>query len=448
MNAKPWAPSHVRWVARTLEEAGYETWAVGGAIRNTLLGLPAGDWDLATRAPPPVVRRLFPRTVPVGIEHGTVGVLTREEVLLEVTTFRKDVLPLGRKAVVEFAQTLEEDLSRRDFTVNAIAWHPLREVFRDPFHGRADLEERLLRTVGDPRARFSEDYLRVLRALRFASRFHLRIDGGSWEALCAARARLGILSAERVREELMKVLAHDPRPSGAMALYRASGVLGALYPELAACVGALRPAAGEDLWVQSLLLMDGLPANRPLLRLVALLHGLGIPDHGLAADRDPGARGRERCAALMVRLRFSNAEIREVSELVQAGTEPPGHLRGGAELRRWLHGVGPDRLPALGRLWLATSRLDRARLGTDPGAVLDLLARLRREARGGSPLRLDELAVDGGDLIALGMRPGPRFGEILQELMEWVLDDPSRNRREVLLDRVREMWCPQPEAQG
>ena len=137
MNAKPSAPPHVRWVARTLEDAGFETWAVGGAVRNTLLGVASGDWDLATRAPPPVVRQLFPKTVPVGIEHGTVGVLTREGTLLEVTTFRKDVLPLGRKAVVEFAQTLEEDLSRRDFTVNAIAWHPLREQFRDPFQGRA-----------------------------------------------------------------------------------------------------------------------------------------------------------------------------------------------------------------------------------------------------------------------------------------------------------------------
>ena len=127
------APGYVRWVTRTLEEAGYETWAVGGAIRNILLGLPAGDWDMATRAPPQVVQRVFSRTVPVGIDHGTVGVLTREGLLLEVTTFRKDVETSGRHAVVEFADTLQEDLARRDFTINAVAWHPLRLEFRDPF---------------------------------------------------------------------------------------------------------------------------------------------------------------------------------------------------------------------------------------------------------------------------------------------------------------------------
>jgi tRNA nucleotidyltransferase (CCA-adding enzyme) len=210
----PEAPGAVRWIVRTLEEAGHDTWAVGGAVRDALAGIPSGDWDLTTRATPRQVRRLFRRTVPIGIDHGTVGVLARDGTLYEVTTFRKDVETTGRHAVVSFAETLDEDLARRDFTINAVAWHPLRGVFHDPYGGRTDLEEGVVRTVGPPEDRFAEDYLRILRALRFAGRFRFRVDGPTWRALCTAVDRMGILSPERVREELEKVLEETaaPRP--------------------------------------------------------------------------------------------------------------------------------------------------------------------------------------------------------------------------------------------
>ncbi len=442
----PQPPGYVEWAARTLEEGGYETWAVGGAIRNTLLGIPAGDWDLATRAPPTVVQRLFPRTIPVGVEHGTVGVLTRAGILLEVTTFRKDVLPLGRKAVVEFAETLDEDLSRRDFTVNAIAWHPLRRCFRDPFGGREDLETGRLRTVGDPEDRFSEDLLRVLRALRFAGRFRLAIDERTWTALRGCTEHLGILSPERVREELMKVLSQDPRPSGALSLYGVSGVLGALYPELEAIAGETRGGwvegtEREYLWTHSLLLADALPAHQPLLRLAALLQGIGIPKSGPEVATVPmgptnlppeDILGRNRAAALMLRLRFSNAEIREVTELVQIGLEPPVALDTPADLRRWLYRASPDRLLPLARIWIGKARLDRRRKGIRTHPVVSLLRSLREERRSGAPLRREDLAFDGRHLIALGLRPGPRFKDILDHLMETVLKDPEKNRTEIL----------------
>ncbi|MFC1575136.1 CCA tRNA nucleotidyltransferase [Gemmatimonadota bacterium] len=438
MDRNPKAPAYVRWVARTLEEEGYETWAVGGAIRDTLLGLPSGDWDLATRATPKVVRRLFPRTVPVGIEHGTIGVLTRQGTLVEVTTFRKDVETFGRRAVVEFADTLAEDLSRRDFTVNAIAWHPIREEFQDPFQGRQDLEDRILQTVGVPQERFAEDYLRVLRGLRFSARYSFRIRQETWEALCAAKDRLGILSPERVREELMKILADGPRPSGALALYHVSGVLGALYPELSAVAGCSRPGSEEDLWIHSLLLMDLIPDRRPLLRLMALLHGLGVPENSGVSEEAQALRGRDRAAALMTRLRFSNAAIKAVTEAIHLGLEPPLGIAAPPELRRWLHRAGPHRLAEVARIWFAKARLDRHRWGRDPQGVLGLVGRLRKELQGGAPLRAEELAVDGRDLISLGLKPGPHFGEILEGLMERVLDEPTLNQREILLELVKE----------
>jgi len=438
-------PGFVRWATRVLEEAGYETWAVGGAVRNALLGLPYGDWDLATRAPPGVVRRLFPRTVPVGMEHGTVGVLTRGGTLLEVTTFRRDVETYGRKARVEFAQTLQEDLARRDFTVNAIAWHPLHDRFQDPFEGRRDLERRLLRTVGDPGDRFSEDYLRVLRGLRFSGRFRFLIEETTWKALRASVGRLGILSPERIREELMKILSGDPRPSGALSLYALSGVLEALYPEVAGTRGRGRPGREEDLWTFTLLLVDALPPSKPLLRLAAFLQGAAVPDEGVPGGEevdggeDPALRGGDRVAALMVRLRFSNAEIRTVTELIRAGLDAPVDVEDPAALRRWLHRSDPDQLPSLTRIWAAAARLDSRRWNLEVGRLVGLLRRLRKEIRSGSPIRSEELDLDGRDLISLGMKPGPHFREILEILMERVLDDPGLNRREILRPMALEL---------
>jgi len=170
-------PSEVLKIASKLEAAGFETWCVGGAIRDNLLGVPNHDFDLTTAAPPPEVQKVFKRTVPVGIEHGTVAVLDANNQPHEVTTFRKDIQTDGRHAVVGFGVSLMDDLARRDFTINAIAYHPIRHEWRDPFQGEQDLAKKLIRSVGDPNWRFQEDYLRILRALRFSARFEFRIHG-------------------------------------------------------------------------------------------------------------------------------------------------------------------------------------------------------------------------------------------------------------------------------
>src|SRR3954453_858613 len=164
-------PDTVRGIAKRLEEAGFETWCVGGAVRDALLGHPHLDWDLATAAKPPEVRKLFKRTVPVGIEFGTIGVLDHNNIMHEVTTFRRDVRTDGRHAVVEFGASLDEDLARRDFTINAIAYSPTAGELRDPFHGRRGLGLALVHAVGAPAELMREDRLRALRAIRFASRY-------------------------------------------------------------------------------------------------------------------------------------------------------------------------------------------------------------------------------------------------------------------------------------
>src|SRR6059036_1084606 len=225
-------PPEVLKIAKKLEDAGFETWCVGGAIRDNLLGVANSDFDLTTAAPPADVQKLFKRTVPVGIEHGTVAVLDANNTPHEVTTFRKDIKTDGRHAVVEFGVSLTDDLARRDFTINAIAYHPLRHEWRDPFDGAQDLEKKLIRSVGDPNWRFQEDYLRILRALRFSARFEFRIHARTHEAAKANVQGLAQLSAERVRDEWFKGIETAARVSKLLRLWVDIGAARIWLPEI------------------------------------------------------------------------------------------------------------------------------------------------------------------------------------------------------------------------
>ncbi|HET8653950.1 MAG TPA: CCA tRNA nucleotidyltransferase [Longimicrobiaceae bacterium] len=426
-------PREVRRIAERLAGAGYEAWAVGGAIRDALAGLAVGDWDLTTSARPPEVRRLFKRTVPIGIEHGTVGVLGKDGVLYEVTTFRRDVETDGRHARVSFSDSLDEDLDRRDFTINAVAWSPLTGEIRDPHGGVEDLRAGLLRTVGDARERFREDRLRVLRALRFAGRFSLEIEPRTWRAIRESADRLDHLSAERVREELVKTLAGQRAPSRTLRLYAASGVLAALYPELAACIPL------DDVWEHTLRVVDALPPTRPLLRLAALLHESGRPGATEPLDAGRGApvqahAGAALARGLMRRLKASNADTDRVVHLVAQYGGLPAADAPEAALRRWVRRVGVDYWRDLLRLHLA----DRRARAADASDLLDLWRRLRRILREGPALGPGDLAIGGAELRALGIPPGPLYGEILKDLLERVTDEPELNTRERLLEIVRE----------
>jgi tRNA nucleotidyltransferase/poly(A) polymerase len=436
-------------IAERLERAGFETWAVGGAVRDTVLGHPGGDWDLTTRARPEEVRRLFRRTIPLGIEHGTVGVFGRDGILYEVTTFRRDVETFGRHAVVEFADTVEEDLSRRDFTCNALAWHPKTHELRDPFDGLGDLRSGVLRTVGQPEERFAEDYLRVLRALRFAGHFELAIEPATWEALTAATPELTALSAERVREELWKILANTRRASAALSLYGKAGVLPVLYPELDLLVGLDQGGDHHfDAWTASLFAVDTIPTTRPLLRMAALLHAVGKPG-ARSRDLRGGWRftghevlGARKAAEIMQRLKASNAETERVRRLVarQSDLFPPDAP--GAGIRRWLRDLGPDLVYDLFRLRFALWRAATGTRGPALGesAPRDLLERWRLAHHvilTHPAIAVTDLEIGGNDLIALGIRPGPEIGELLRALLERVIDEPELNTREALLDLAR-----------
>jgi len=387
-------PDAVLRIAKLLEGAGYETWCVGGAIRDNLLGVENHDFDLTTAAPPGEVQRLFKRTVPVGIEHGTVAVLDQQNRQHEVTTFRKDIKTDGRHAVVEFGVSLMDDLARRDFTINAIAYHPIRHEWRDPFHGADDLEHKLIRSVGDANWRFQEDYLRILRALRFSARFEFRIQPRTLEAAKANVQGLAQLSAERVRDEWFKGIATAKRVSKLLTLWIDVGAARIWLPEIP---GGGKRETGN---------VDKLPRDAVLVTAY------------LASDP----------ASLLTRLKSSNKDIERARAIGQWRDKypDPRHL---PEVRKWLSQVGEyadDLLALLPGLAVSRFPFPVSRLPKVVAAV--------RAAK--DPLTVKDLAVKGDDLLAAGVRPGPQVGETLERLLAEVLEDPSRNTRDYLLSRV------------
>lgn len=388
-------PQEVVRIARRLEDSGHEAWCVGGSVRDALLGHGGGDFDIATSARPEEVQQLFRRTVAVGVRYGTVGVLDRDRRLHEVTTFRHDVQTDGRHAVVQYGASLEDDLARRDFTINAIAYHPLRRDWRDPFGGAADLAAGTVRAVGHAADRFREDYLRILRALRFAARLDFRIDEETWAAARAHAAGLAQLSAERVRDEWLKSLRTARSVERLVDLWWASGAAEVRLPELA------KP--GE------VAAMAGIAASEPGERDAVLMTAVLVRD----------------AATVLERLRASNADVERARALARAPGAPATDAP--ADVRRWLARAG-----AAADDVIEAARLANGVLPAWAGTVAAVRER-------GDPIARRDLAVSGDDLRAAGIAPGPRLGEVLDRLLDAVIEDPSLNERELLLARAQEL---------
>ncbi len=420
-------PPEVREIADRLEDAGFEAWCVGGAIRDALLGHQHLDWDLATSATPNEVRALFgaKRTIPVGVEFGTVGVLDRRNRMHEVTTFRRDVKTDGRHAEVEFGVSLEDDLARRDFTINAIAYSPRTDEIRDPFDGRRDLDARVIRAVGDPDARMREDRLRALRAIRFAARLGFAIEPATEQAIGSSAPFLGRLSPERVKQELDKTMEQVAEPSAALRHWKSSGAFATLIPQLAS-------ASDAALTVPDFLARPGLPTRpaRRALRFAGLLASLDARD----------------AAKVMIALRSSRVEIQLVESLIERlhrfGDEIARTLTSGAsptdaDVRRWVAGIGRLQIGGFMRLACAVW----ASRGADAPSTSGVRALYRRMLWSAfrDALDLGALAIDGDDLRSNGIPAGRMLGRVLNALLEQVIEDPSRNTRDWLLREAREL---------
>jgi tRNA nucleotidyltransferase (CCA-adding enzyme) len=413
-------PPSLLTVLRVLDGAGHRSWLVGGAVRDLLLHRPreASDFDVATPAHPRQVMKLFRRVIPTGVEHGTVTVLLGSE-KVEVTTFRGEgAYTDGRRPEsVAFHTDLTADLARRDFTMNALAYDPIDGEFRDPFDGRADLKRRLIRTVGDPAARFGEDGLRPVRAVRFSAQLGYRIEKRTLRAIPGSLPVVRKVSIERISSEMSRILTARYAPD-ALELLRSTGLLGIAFPALEKLpAGRLLHAFQVVKWVDS----------APVLRFAALLHLLT-------------AKEAEKA---MAALRLPTRIAAEVAELIShspcLADRPFAPPPTGPTIRRWLSQVGPKRVPFLFELATADARaLGRVGLRSLFAALRRFQTRVRRELDLQPPLSVSDLALDGKAVMhLLGTSPGPHIGEALQHLLLRTLEEPELNTAEKLASELR-----------
>lgn len=430
-------PDQVKTALERLNAAGHETYVVGGAVRDLVRGSgPVRDWDLATAALPEQTEAVFLDfpLIETGLKHGTVTVLL-DGMPLEITTFRVDgaYTDHRRPDGVRFTGRLEEDLARRDFTINAMAWRPGHEMV-DLFGGREDLRRGVIRCVGTPERRFREDALRILRALRFSSELCFAIENETAAALRSQRQLLGTVSPERVHSELTRLLCG---PGAEEVLLEYGDVLAAPIPELAPMLGLQQhnPHHDRDVWAHTAAVVGAVPP-RPVLRWAALLHDVGKPECFTVDEKGTGhfyghaRRGAELADAVLSRLRFDTRSRGRIVELIRRHDGPiPPEERAVARLLSRMGPEGTEELIALHRAdTLGQSPLCRGRL-----ADYDRAEELRRELlEREACFSLKDLAVNGRDLLAMGLR-GPAVGRGLDICLSAVLDGRVPNRREELL---------------
>lgn len=449
MNRTITIPEKVKRIINILKAEGMEAYAVGGCVRDSILGRRPEDWDITTNAEPVQVKRIFRRTVDTGIQHGTVTVLLGGEGF-EVTTYRLDgkYEDARHPSEVIFTRDLLEDLKRRDFTINAMAYND-DEGLIDAFGGLKDLNEGLIRAVGSPRERFKEDALRIMRAVRFAAQLNFSIEEQTFSAIREETENLKRISAERIRVELVKLLT-SAHPEKLLTLQEC-GITAVILPEFDRelltpqhnrhhqydvghhTVEALKASVSFDALLS--------PADLTVLRLTLLFHDMGKPDchttDETGTDHFYGHAEKSTGIAenILKRLKFDNATTDKVLRLVKYHdhrhevTEPL--------VRRTIVQIGRELMP----LWFLVRRCDtlaqsvyiRERKLAEIDAFEETC---RRILENGDCLSLGELAVNGNDLIAAGLKPGKELGQTLNRLFEAVLEDPSRNRREILLSEI------------
>jgi tRNA nucleotidyltransferase (CCA-adding enzyme) len=447
-------PESVIGLCRTLRAAGHKAWIVGGSLRDLLLQRVPKDWDLATTARPQQLMKIFKRVVPTGIAHGTVTVLLGDAGF-EITTLRGEgaYSDSRRPDEVFFVDDIEQDLARRDFTVNALAYDPLDSRLIDPFGGLADLSSKLLRTVGRPELRFSEDGLRVLRAARFAATLEFELEPATQAAIPSCLDAFGRVSKERVRDEWLRAM-EAPRPSRAFEVMRSTGILSVTCPDLMEQVGCTQNQwHAYDVWKHSLVCLDASPVQ-PVQRVAALLHDLGKPRTRELSEKTGDYTfyhhetvGADLADAWLREYRFSNEERKTIVHLVRHHLICYSSEWTDAAVRRFVRRVGPEHVDALMDLGRADA-VGKGKPVNDEFAALDeLRARIEGLIAKGAAFGTKDLAISGRDVMdKLGVRPGPIIGRVLERLLERVIEEPSVNERETLLGLVEA--CAAAESQA
>lgn len=434
-------PEKVNTIIDCLEQAGYEAYAVGGCVRDTLLHRVPGDWDITTSAKPMEVKKLFRRTIDTGIEHGTVTVMLDKEGF-EVTTYRIDgeYEDARHPKQVAYTKNLLEDLKRRDFTINAMAYNK-RDGLIDAFGGIEDLKKGVIRCVGNPMHRFSEDALRMLRAVRFAAQLGFSIEENTKKAIVTLAPNLSKISAERIQVEFVKLLTSN-HPEELRTLYE-TGITGIIFPEFDVMMKEEQhnPHHCYTVGEHTIAALCNIKEDK-VLRLTMLLHDMAKPvcktvdEKGICHYYGHPKKSAEMAREFFNRLKFDSATRDKVCCLVQWHDDNPPLEE--QMIRKAIHRIGTQRYPALFQVKradiLAQSDYER----DQKLAYVDAYEKMYDEIiEKGQCLTLKELAVTGSDLIKLGMKPGKVIGETLNDLLQVVLEYPEKNKKEILLEIVQ-----------
>lgn len=434
-------PANVKMIIDSLEAAGFEAFAVGGCVRDSILDREPDDWDITTSARPADVKRIFRRTVDTGIEHGTVSVLAGDHAY-EVTTYRVDgeYKDFRHPEEVSFTSSLPEDLARRDFTINAMAYNE-KEGLVDRFGGMDDLQRKVIRCVGDPEERFSEDALRILRAVRFSAQLGFAIDRGTMEAIETLAPNLSKISAERICTELLKLITSD-HPEYLKAAWEL-GITKVILPEFDAMMATPQHTPYHYLNVgeHTLEAMRAVQKDK-ILRLTMLLHDTGKPsmrttDHwGIDHFKEHGPVSVKIADSVMHRLKMDNDTIGKVKILIKYHDWRMHPER--REVRRAMATVGADLFPYLMQVQYADAMAQSDYIKEQTlQRIMNVWDVSRKIEEDGECISLSRLAITGKDLIAEGYRQGPEIGEALHQALDAVIDEPEKNNRGFLLSVAR-----------
>ncbi len=450
-------PPEILSIYKKFETAKLEAYLVGGCVRNLLLGRAVKDWDLTTNATPEQILSLFPDGF-YDNKFGTVGVPTeidKKKQIVEITTFRTEhgYTDRRRPDAVQWGKSIEEDLSRRDFTVNAIALQLITNNSQlitnivDPFSGQKDLENKIVRAVRDPKTRFKEDALRLMRGVRIATEYSFSIEEKTWEEIVKDSKLITNISGERIRIELMRILASNYSYEGIM-LSKNAGLLTYILPEVIGGIGISQTRPGrhhvDDVFTHNLLSLKFCPSKDPIVRFATLLHDVGKPnvqaldEHGLVTFHNHEIVGSRIAEKVCERLKFPRYDRDKIVNLIRWHMFTVDEKITDAAVRRFIRRVGVENVKDMMDLRIG----DRLGGGTQTAESwrLKLFKKRIENQLKPAPFSINDLAIDGHDVMKeLNIKPGPKVGEILQKIFEEVDEDLSKNKKEYLLKRIKEI---------
>lgn len=432
-------PTKVRDIIKTLEKAGFTAYAVGGSVRDTLLDRPTHGWDFTTSAPPEMVQKLFPDSF-YDNKFGTVGVKVDGDIY-EITTFRKEgkYSDLRHPDEIKWAKTIQEDLARREFTISAIAVSLTETV--DPYNGQEDLKNKIVKAIGNPTDRFQEDPLRLMRAVRIATQLGFQIEDQTWQAILENAQLINSVSAERIRDELIKILSSD-YPADGIQLLTNAGLLEFLLPELTSGIGMKQPGHHiSDVYTHSLNSLRFCKNPHWLVRFAALIHDIGKPATYLERDGKPTFYNHEVVGShiakdVATRLHFSKEDREKLYILVRWHMFSVSEFISDAAVRRFIKRVGPDNTADMLDIRIG----DRLGSGAKESSwrleqFKERIIEVQKHIPG-----VSDLKVNGHDVMKiLKIKPSPKVGQILSKLFTEITDDPSKNDRKYLQQRIKKL---------